>query len=358
MSSHSAPDHRQLNVLVFYALVVLIAYLAFRIIQPLFMALVWAGVLVSCADPVFRRIRKRCAPGTAAMLSTLLVIFLLVLPAIVLTTLLVQETVQFVAALEQAVESNPNRQHLNDVCQWIQAHVPLPFIEDMKSRLAGGVGEASRFVAKFAAAMVQNAAVLLFHIFIAIVATFFLLRDGDQLMAFVRQLLPFEKQRNEELIHQTRDLIRAGIMTTLAVAVAQGLAGGIAFAVLGLNAPVLWGFVMGFCSLLPVVGTAVIWLPTAVWLLLTGSWARGSLLMAGGILLIAGVDHVLRPLLLSGKSTMNTLVALLGITGGLIAFGFIGLVIGPVIVAAAITILHVAVSGSRSPPPKNIPRIT
>ncbi len=340
-----------MNDLVFYALVVLIAYLAFRIVQPLFMALAWAGVLVSCAHPVFRCIRKRWTPGTAAMLSTVLVTLLLVVPAIVLTTLLVQEAGQFIGALQHAAEDTDTHQRLNDGWQWLQAHVPLPLIEDVDSRLAGAVSEASGFVAKSAAAMAQNAAVLLFHIFVALVATFFLLRDGNLLMAFVRKVLPFDKQRNEELINQTADLIRAGTMTTLAVAVVQGLAGGLAFAVLGLKEPVLWGFVMGFCALLPVVGTALVWFPAAVWLLAMGFWARGAILLTLGILLIGAVDHVLRPLLMSGKSTMNGLLVLISIMGGLIAFGIIGLVIGPAITAAAITMLHVAVSGPRGPLP-------
>jgi predicted PurR-regulated permease PerM len=174
------------------------------------------------------------------------------------------------------------------------------------------------------------------------------LRDGRELGAVIRNILPFDKKRNEELISRTSDLIFAGSMATLTVATAQGVAGGILFAILGLPAPVFWGVVMGFCALLPMGGTALVWVPAAIGLIVVGSWVKGVILMILGMALVGGMDNILRPALVSGKTEMNGLVVFISILGGVAAFGFVGLVLGPVIVAAAVSILQIGASSETS----------
>jgi predicted PurR-regulated permease PerM len=103
---------------------------------------------------------------------------------------------------------------------------------------------------------------------------------------------------------------------------------------------------MGVFALIPLVGTAIVWLPAALWLMATGDWVRGLVLVGVGTLLVGGIDNVLRPALMSGKSSLNGLIAMLSMMGGLVAFGFIGLVLGPVIAAAVVTLLTFAASES------------
>jgi predicted PurR-regulated permease PerM len=110
------------------------------------------------------------------------------------------------------------------------------------------------------------------------------------------------------------------------VAAAQGTIGGVAFWLLGIGAPVVWGVAMAFCSLIPVVGAALVWVPTAIWLLLSGNITRGVILILVGALGISMADNILRPLLLSGRTSASGLIVFLGILGGVGAFGFIGLV--------------------------------
>ncbi len=111
---------------------------------------------------------------------------------------------------------------------------------------------------------------------------------------------------------------------------------------LGFAAPALWGVVMTFCSLLPVVGATIVWLPAAIWLLASGDIVRGVVLVAVGVGVIGLVDNVLRPLMLSGRTAASGLVVFLGLVGGVATFGFIGLVLGPIVLVAAMTLLDAA----------------
>ena len=122
------------------------------------------------------------------------------------------------------------------------------------------------------------------------------------------------------------------------IAALQGLIGGVVFALLGFDGWVLWGAIMGILALLPLVGATLVWLPAAVWLALSGSLVKGVVLPAVGVLILGNVDNVVRPLLLSGKAQMNTLVLIISLMGGVSAFGFIGIVLGP-LVAALLTAL-------------------
>ena len=167
---------------------------------------------------------------------------------------------------------------------------------------------------------------------------FFLLRDATSFQEALRRVLPFGAQQNERLLAITRELVAASVTATLAIAVLQGIVGGVTFALLGIQGAVLWGVMMGILALLPLVGATLVWLPTAVWLALSGSLVKGLVLAAVGVLVLGSVDNVVRPMLLSGKAQMNTLVLIVSLMGGVSAFGFIGIVLGP-LVAALVTAL-------------------
>ena len=142
------------------------------------------------------------------------------------------------------------------------------------------------------------------------------------------------------MIAETRDLVIASVGAGLAVAAAQGFIGGVAFAILGINAPVIWGVVMAMTSLIPLVGAALVWLPAGLWLLLSGEVARGVTLLIVGGAGISMVDNILRPLLLSGRTSASGLVVFLGLLGGVAAFGFVGLVLGPIVLVTAGSLLR------------------
>jgi len=142
------------------------------------------------------------------------------------------------------------------------------------------------------------------------------------------------------MLAETRDLVIASVGVGLAVAAAQGTIGGVAFALLGIKAPVIWGVVMAVTSLIPLVGAALVWAPTALWLLLSGDVVRGVVLVVVGSVGISMADNILRPLLLSGRTSASGLVVFLGLLGGVSAFGFVGLVLGPIVLVTAGSLLR------------------
>jgi len=334
-------ERERLNLVIFYGAIFLLGYLAFRILQPFIMPLAWAGVLSLCAYPLFSRIEPRLGPSRSAILSTAAVALLIILPTVLLAVALINEAAQAASLLQAAAADIDNHDKIIGAWKWMEDHLPLPPLDQIKTRLLGAAAQLTAWLATQAGVILQNTSIFLFKMFVTLLALFFFLRDSKQLGTAVRKLLPFEKERREQLISLTRDLVYASTTTMLAVAAAQGLAGGIAFAVLGINAPVFWGVVMGICALVPVFGTALVWLPAAAWLILSGSWIRGLILIAIGVGIVGMLDNLLRPALMSGRSSMNGLLIFISLLGGVTAFGFIGLVLGPVVAALVMSLLQV-----------------
>ena len=191
--------------------------------------------------------------------------------------------------------------------------------------------------------MIEDSLTVVAQLAIALFALFFLLRDGPGVMAALRRAVPLETDLRERLFRQTATLVTASVRSTLVVAAAQGILCGLAFWIVGLSAPVFWGVVAMVCCLLP-VGAWIVWAPAALWLVSTGSVGRGALLAALGAGLVSGVDNVLRPMLLSGASEMNGLMLLISLIGGISAFGPVGLIAGPALMAAAIALFDVFTS--------------
>ena len=333
-------ENRRLNHLLFYAVVLLLGYLGYRIVEPFLAPLAWAGILALCAQPLHAKISRHMGPGAAAGLSTAAVGLLLIVPAVLLAVALAGEIGTAIGDLQESLATLHENEKALKAWAWIEAHVPQAAPEEIQGRLGEIAAQLTKFVAGQAGAALQTSSVFVFKLFVTLFALYFFLRDGREIGEAIRAILPFEKQRKDELIARTRELVFAGTMATLAVAAAQGLAGGALFAALGLRAPVFWGAAMAFCALLPMFGTALVWGPAAVGLAIFGSWGKGLVLLVLGTVLVGGMDNVLRPMLVSGKSRMNGLTVFVSILGGVAAFGFVGLVLGPVVAAAATSLLR------------------
>lgn len=327
-------EHQRLSRLLFYAYVLLLTYLAFRILAPFLMPLAWAGVLALCLWPAFARLQRRWGASRAAAFVTLASFLLLVLPSVWVVWSLVGQVAEAVTSAQQALDQIETVEKLQRAWCWVQAHVPLPPIEELKSQAGTLAGRVTSTLTSQAAGIVQNTAIFAFKTLITFLSLFFFLRDGHRLRRALRRLLPFEASRQELLMTQTGELISAGITATLLIALLQGTVGGIVFASLGIRSAVFWSLLMVFCALIPVVGASVIWLPAAIVLFVGGHWIRGVILLLCGFGIIGMLDNILRPMLLRGKTPVNGGLTLLSVLGGVAAFGFIGLVLGPVVLAA------------------------
>ncbi|HKO04571.1 MAG TPA: AI-2E family transporter [Candidatus Acidoferrales bacterium] len=338
-------SQQRIESLLFYGAVLLIFYLAYRVVEPFLQPLGWAVVLVVCVFPLHQRLRKRWGPMRAAALSTLFVTLLLVVPALALTSGLVNQAWSAVhhiqSAGEQPAQFPPAAQQALD---WLSQH-GVPGIETDPLKMAR---EAATWVAHWladrAGEALRNAASVALKLLILLFALFFLFRDGPALVARTRNVLPFDDAQRDVILGQTRDLIFASVTASLIIGGIQGVLGALAFALVGLPSPIFWGALMGLLSLLPVIGGWLVWGPAVLWLAVNGEYGRAVVLVCICAGVAGTLEHFVRPLLLSGKTQMNSLLILVSVLGGISVFGFLGFILGPIVVALASTILNVYTS--------------
>jgi predicted PurR-regulated permease PerM len=325
--------------LVFYALIILIGYLTYLVISPFLAPLAWAAVFAVMFYRVHMELSPRIGPSRSALAATLMTAVLIVAPGVILVSIIAREVPQVVSYVHQFSLPEPDR--IKSIWEAVRQRSPTPLPEDPAFLVREGVQRVLAFLAPHAGAAVADLFATLGSLLVMLFALFFLLRDGHTLARQVRDLLPLPEGARDRLMTDTRDLIVASVGAGLMVAVVQGAIGALAFWLLGIHAPAFWGVVMAVCSLIPVFGAALVWVPTALWLLFSGEIGRGIILAIVGVLGISLADNVLRPLLLAGRTTASGLVVFLGLLGGAAAFGFIGLVLGPIILVTAGSLLRV-----------------
>jgi len=310
------------------------------ILQPYYGALFWAAALAILFAPMQRRLLQ-AMPGRrnlAALTCLLGIVLLVLLPLSWIAGMLVKEGAQVYQRLGSG-EINFSA-YLQQIYAALPASVTalldrfgLGSSGLLQERLTAALTRGSQFFAAQAVSIGQDAFNLVLGFFIMLYLLFFFLRDGRALIARLRQVIPLGEQIKDELGSKFATVIGATVKGNIAVAMAQGALGGLIFWALDLNAPVLWGVVMAFLSLLPAVGAAVVWLPMAIYLFISGQIVQGSVLLAFGVLVIGLVDNILRPILVGKDTKMPDYVVLLSTLGGISMFGINGFVIGPVIAA-------------------------
>ena len=325
------------NQLLFYTLVVVTAYLVFVVLRPFVASLAWAVIFAMMFHPVHLQLSRRVGPNRAALLTTLMAGVLIVGPAVLIVSVFAHEVPGVIEYLKGVSVTPEQIQKIWDI---VRSRSPFELPADPTLMLREGAQRALTFLAPRAGAVVADVLSTLAALVIMLFALFFLLRDGHTLGRQVRELLPLPEQERDRMIAETRDLVIASVGVGLAVAAAQGTIGGVAFALLGIKAPVIWGVVMAMTSLIPIVGAALVWLPTVLWLLLSGDVVRGVVLLIVGSVGISMVDNIMRPVLLSGRTSASGLVVFLGLLGGVSAFGFVGLVLGPIVLVTAGSLLR------------------
>lgn len=324
-----------------YLILLVIVTLAFGwLLLPYYGAIFWGAVLAISFMPLHRRLRARLGtrPGLSAFLTVLLCLLLVILPVTLLAGSLLQEgsnlykrvesgDLNLGAYFEQIVSALPPSIH-NALEQF-----GLTDLFSIQEKVSAGALQGSKFLASQAVNIGQNTFQFLIGLGIMLYLLFFLLRDGPQLARTIFHVIPLSGEHKQMLIHKFVTVVRATLKGNIVVAATQGALGGLIFWILGIEGALLWAVIMAVLSLLPAVGAAIIWLPVAIYFLVTGEIWIGIVLIAYGILVIGLVDNILRPLLVGKDTKMPDYVVLISTIGGLTLFGLNGFVIGPLIAA-------------------------
>ena len=322
----------------FLLMLAVITALFLYLMKPFFTPLFWACAVALLFYPVQRRLQRLWGErrNVSALATLAICVVLVVIPVLLVLAAFVQEA----AAMYQRIEAGELRpetmiDRVREAIPQLQALLDRFNVDmaELKQGAADAAVTASQFVAQNALSLGQNTFEFFLHLALMLYVTFFLLRDGPRLIGLVIEALPLGDERERRIFNKFAEVTRATVKGNLVVAVVQGALGGIIFAILGLPAAVLWGAVMAALSLIPAVGAALIWIPGAIYLYVTGSWVAATVLVLYGVLVIGLADNVLRPILVGKDTKLPDWLVLVSTLGGLVLFGISGFVIGPIIAA-------------------------
>lgn len=324
----------------FALLLVVVTFGFLTILWPFAGAVFWAVALAILFHPLNRRLLTRMPRHrtSAALLTLLLCLTVVILPLIAISLSVIQEAVSVYQRM------NSGQMDLGAYTLQIKAALPewllgildrlnLTTLTEIQQRLSNVAVEAAKTFATNAVNLGQNTMSFVVSFGIMLYLLFFLLRDGLQLANRVRDAIPLNTEHKTQLLSKFTTVIKATVKGNLAVAAAQGALGGLIFWIMDIQAPVLWGVLMAFLSLLPAIGAGLIWGPVAIYFLATGDWSKGLILTAYGVLVIGLVDNILRPLLVGKDTKMPDYIVLISTLGGMSLFGLTGFVLGPAIAA-------------------------
>ena len=315
-----------------------VCILGFRLLEPFVPAITWAGVLAVMAHPMhealLRRLRK---PWLAASIAVLAVTVALALPAAFVVRQIAVEALDSADAFGKLLDSDRWKATL----ERFPRLAPLRTWLDEQMDVRGEFARASEAVAKGVRGFLARTPQFVVGIFITLFLLFYALRDGRRLLATLRGFVPLAPPETDKVLARVRHAIRAVVYGTLTVAAVQGILGGIMFWWLGLPAPLLWGTVMALVAILPVLGAAIVWAPVALYLALDGDWQRAALLAAWGAIVVSMIDNVLYPILVKSEIRLHTVPVFIAVLGGIIVFGVTGVVLGPLVLVVALTLLDI-----------------
>jgi predicted PurR-regulated permease PerM len=320
-------------------------YFCYTIFRPFLSPLLSAVVLAIVFFPIQARVLKLVRNASlAALISTLLVIIVLVVPGLLIGLAITREVTAIYNLLDQkSTQSGGLSPYLMQVIdrplQWLGQYVDLSNVDlrkEVLSRLqsvGGFLLSEVGFVAGKLGSFALNSVITFFTLF-------FLFREGKTVLRRARVILPLSPAQSDHLIGGIAGTIMATVYGGLVVAAVQGTLVGLALWFFGVPSPVLWGVVAAVFALLPVVGTTVVWIPAALYLAFTGHWVQGLLLAGWGAFVVGTVDNIIRPYFISGQVQMHTLLIFFACLGGVSVFGFLGLFVGPVVLAVTLTLLR------------------
>lgn len=348
-SDEGAGERRFYTRLGAVLLLVVLGYLVWRIVEPLWQPLAWALLLGSLLAPFNLRLANRLQGRTrlASSLTLAAAVLLFILPVAAVAGAVAAQAALLLKRIEghmpdvrpgMAMDLS-NLPWLERAYAWIDATSPIPL-----TQLQGWLVEASRRLLEtlvasggsFVLGALGTGASFVLMLFVL----FFVLRDGPAVALKVVAMLPIEERRRSRLWQHLSDVTRAVFLGIGLTALVQGILVGVGFWIAGMPSPLVFGVVAVLVSLIPVVGASLIWAPGALFLAARGEYGYAIFLAAWGAIVVGMVDNFLRPMLISGRAEVPTLAVFVGVMGGLAAFGFIGLFLGPIVLGLLVALFR------------------
>ncbi|MBV8544713.1 MAG: AI-2E family transporter [Acidobacteria bacterium] len=346
--------------IIFFALIALVVlYATFIILDPFLAPIMLGAVLVTVTFSVFQRVRARMhgRANRAAAVMLFLITFIILLPALLITILLVQEANVLVKHLQSGDATRAlQRLDISNRMPWLQriapnfdpaainpAHVIMPIVQ-----------KAPTFIAEHGAGLIGGIAGVVIALFLVLLSAYFFYVEGETIVAEGAALSPLPARYNHQFAENFKAVVDATFRGQVITSLTQGIFIGIGLAIAGVPGAILWGAVATVLSLLPIVGSAAVWIPAALWLYITATMGERSyfgviFLTIWGVIVVPIIEHVVRPWAMKGKMQLPAIPLLVSVLGGMEAFGFVGLVVGPLVFSLLMSIIDIYKQSFRIP---------
>ena len=343
------PQRKSQIVMVAYFLAIFVAsaFLIGWLLLPFLSILILAAVVTSFFRPVHDRLSRLFRRRLSSLLTCGLIFLLLFLPIVFFVSVVSREAFNLYqmargAALGEHFKALMVESRLVERFNALIAPLDLALTGDI---LRQAVSELGRFVGLFvyeqASAIASNILEFLVNFFLMLLVIFFLLIDGDRLVEFIVELSPLPREQDEKLIRKFKDMAGAILIGNGVCGFLQGTVGGMVFAAFGLESAFLWGVVMGILAFLPIIGVGAVFVPASVYMLLRGRIGAGLAMFVLYLILVGVVEYVFKPKLVGNRVQMHTLLVFLAMIGGLRIFGILGIVYGPLVATAFLTLTDI-----------------
>lgn len=320
----------------FMAVFAFLLYLAILMIKPFFTYLVTALAITVAVYPFYSWFSKKVKnKKLSSMVAVILILLVIVIPFSILISSLMIQTTSFVSSFSQGSfeEVNQYFDKINIYC--MQVLGPDFNLKSKVNEILNGIQD---FVLKSAAGIIGSIADAILGLFVMFFVIYYGFIEGKNWSSQIKDLLPLTKERKDKMAIEIKGVIHAVIYGQISIALLQGILGGLGFFIVGISNPVFWGFIMTILAFIPMTGTGFVWLPAGIIQLINGNILGGIFLLAYGFIIVSGIDNLIRPKIIAGKAKIHPVVALIGVLGGLKLFGFLGIIIGPLIAALFIAI--------------------
>ncbi|MBG0791851.1 MAG: AI-2E family transporter [Desulfovibrionaceae bacterium] len=324
-------------------------YLGFSLIEPFIHTMIISSVLAVLFSPVYTWALKlfdgKRTP--ASVLTVSIIVFALLLPMAFLLMALINQGVESLVSLNAWITQGTYKDLLS--LEALDKYIAifndkLPFMRIDEVELQADIVQYSRQFAQamlaFGTNMVRNGAKLILYFLLMVFILFYFLRDGRKMVKYLKLLSPLRPSQEDFIIDSLKRVARGVLMGCLLVAVLQGIAGGVGLAVVGIPA-FFWGAMMALASLIPVLGTGLVWVPAVVYLLLMGDWKMAIFLSLWCGIFVVGIDTILRPIFMREASRVSTFYIFIAILGGIYTFGMLGIFYGPLILSFVMVMLQI-----------------
>jgi predicted PurR-regulated permease PerM len=327
----------------FFISIFMLGWLLWPFVSTIILAATVTGIFL----PVYRYFERKLKPVIASLITCVVVFVVLFIPIVSFVGILSKEAYDLYlmardAVLVNQVDSLLQSSHFIERINHYLARFNLELTGDQINQAITEIGRnVGLFLFDQSRAITSNVLKFLVNFFFMLLIIFYLLIDQQRLLSFIFNLSPLPDEQDKKLFHKFKDMAGAILIGNGLAGIIQGILGGAVFAVFGLRSPFLWGVVMTLLAFLPILGIGLVIMPAAAFLLLNGRIAAGIFFIVFYIVLSGGVEYILKPKLVGKRVQMHTLLVFLSIIGGLKLFGILGIIYGPLIVTAFLTLTDI-----------------